>query len=296
MISLRKINNHTVKPIQLPSNLDKRPIRGYDLIEELYANVFLCARKKVGKTTVIYKIIKDCIIKSTVIYLFCSTIFKDEAWIEIRKKIEKNGNELHAFTSIYEDGQDQLDLLIEKLSQEAEEQEVNKEDELPEDKHEDIMERLKNLYSGAGHNSPKPEDEEQERTKPRKSKYRAPEVLIVFDDISNELKSPTLLKLLKMNRHFRTKIVVSSQYPNDLLPQSRKMIDVFMIFKGFSEKKMKEIYRDTDSSLPFDIFYSIYKKATSDKKHSFLYIDTRSEKYRCNFDKEFIINEQELEK
>src|SRR4051812_13413364 len=58
------------------------------------------------------KLIKDCIIKSTGIYLFCSTLFKDEAWQAIRKKIEKLGNELHLFTSIYEDGQDQLDLLI----------------------------------------------------------------------------------------------------------------------------------------------------------------------------------------
>ena len=82
------------------------------------------------------------------------------------------------------------------------------------------------------------------------------------------------------------------------MPQSRKMIDVFMIFRGFSEKKMKEIYRDCDSALPFDIFYSLYKEATkvtAKNKHSFLYIDTRSEKYRKNFNQEFIINSDNLE-
>jgi hypothetical protein len=268
MISLKQINNQHVRAIPLPSNLDKRPIKGYDLIEELYANVFLCARKKVGKTTVIYKLIKDCTIKSTVIYIFCSTLFKDEAYIEIRKKIERMGNELHLFTSIYEDGQDQLDMLIEQLSQQAKEEEDNQEDEEPEDKQDDICERLKNLY---------------QNQKMKKLKRRTVKI------------STSFLKLLKMNRHFKTKIIISSQYINDLLPQSRKMIDVFMIFKGFSEKKMHEIYRDCDSSLPFDVFYTLYKKATSENKHSFLYIDTRSEKYRVNFHKEFVINTDDLE-
>jgi len=51
---------------------------------------------------------------------------------------------------------------------------------------------------------------------------------------------------------------------------------------------MEIIYKDCDSAVPFELFYRIYKKSTK-KPHSFMYIDTRSDKFRCNFDKEFVI-------
>ena len=139
----------------------------------------------------------------------------------------------------------------------------------------------------------KPETEsevEDKPLKPRRSKYQSPEYIIVFDDLSNELKSRTLLGLLKKNRHFKTKLIISSQWINDLLPESRKQIDLFLIFKGFPERKLTEIYKDCDSGLPFDTFYKLYKKATK-KPYSFLYIG--SDSYRCNFDKQFILENSE---
>jgi hypothetical protein len=56
-IILKQTNNQIVKAIPIP-NVDTRPIKGFDLIQELYANIFLCARKKSGKTSVIFKLIK----------------------------------------------------------------------------------------------------------------------------------------------------------------------------------------------------------------------------------------------
>ena len=117
--------------------------------------------------------------------------------------------------------------------------------------------------------------------------------MIVFDDLSNELKSTQLLSLMKKNRHYKSKLIISSQYLNDLLPASRKQLDIIILFKGLPEHKVKEIYKDSDISIAsFDTFYKIYKEATV-KPFSFLYIDTRGDKLRMNFDKEFIINCQE---
>ena len=130
---------------------------------------------------------------------------------------------------------------------------------------------------------------EPTKKKSKKSKYKCPEYMIVLDDLSNELKSKSLLTLLKKNRHYKSKIIISSQWLHDLLPESRKQIDLFMIFKGFPEKKIAEIYKDCDSSIPFDTFLKIYHQATK-KPHSFLYIDSRSDKMRCGFDQEFILN------
>ena len=51
---------------------------------------------------------------------------------------------------------------------------------------------------------------------------------------------------------------------------------------------MKELYKDSDSSIPFETFIEVYKKAT-ELPHSFLYIDKRSDSFRCCFDKQFIL-------
>ena len=52
-----------------------------------------------------------------------------------------------------------------------------------------------------------------------------------------------------------------------------------------------EIYKDCDSSIPIETFLEIYKKSTQ-KPFSFMYVDTRCDEFRCNFDKKFIIHTQ----
>jgi hypothetical protein len=115
--------------------------------------------------------------------------------------------------------------------------------------------------------------------------------MIIFDDLSSELKSRSLLSLMKFNRHFKSKLIISSQWIHDLLPESRKQIDLFLIFKGF-EEKIALIYKDCDSGVPFETFYLIYKRSTL-KPYSFMYIDTRSDAFRCNFSKQWIFKQSQ---
>jgi hypothetical protein len=72
-------------------------------------------------------------------------------------------------------------------------------------------------------------------------------------------------------------------------PESRKQIDLFLIFKGFPEDKIALISKDCDSSIPFELFYKIYKKSTK-KPHSFMYISTREDQFRCNFNQQFVLH------
>ena len=198
MISLKQINNQRVKPIPIPSDLDKRPIKGYDICPEIYSNIFLTAKKKSGKTSALFKIMKECCDKKTIIIIFCSTIYKDENWIEIRKYFEKKGNDIRVYTSLYEDGEDQLQKLIDELSNEAQEEDQKNEEkeELPVNRCEDILERLTNMHLAAsGRALPEPEPEKKKKVK--KSKYRCAEYMIILDDLSNELKSPSLTTLLR---------------------------------------------------------------------------------------------------
>lgn len=266
-IKEKKINGVVVKSVPILHKEDKRPIKGFDLFPEIYANVFLCAKKKSGKTSSIYTILKECAGKDTKVIAFVSTLNKDANWKTIRAWCDLNKIEFEGHTSLKEDGIDQLDLLVDELQEEIhDEEDVN------------ISSRTKNILKFDSDS----DDEETKRKKKKKEKYIAPEYIIILDDLSNELKSKSLVTLLKKNRHFKAKIIVSSQYLNDLLPEARKQMDYFLCFRGQSKKKLEEIHRDADVNLEVEDFIDLYEYATS-KLYSFLYIDTNNSEFRRNF-------------
>lgn len=53
MVQIQKINNHKVKPVPI-DDLDPdndKPVKGADILPEIYSNVFILAKKKSGKST-----------------------------------------------------------------------------------------------------------------------------------------------------------------------------------------------------------------------------------------------------
>src|SRR5690349_5256288 len=73
MFRIRKINNIKVNPTPIES-VDPTKIKGYDLFEEIYVNIYMVAHKKSGKTTVIFKILKACANKDTRLLTFPSSL------------------------------------------------------------------------------------------------------------------------------------------------------------------------------------------------------------------------------
>lgn len=276
-----KINDVQVKKVPLLTKEDDRPVKGSDLFEEIYSNIFLCAKKKSGKTSTTYKMIKECCGRDTKIIAFVSTLYKDANWKTIRKYCEMKKIDFEGHTSINEDGVDMLDELVQRLQEEAQDEEEEKKL----DSRVSALEKMIGLGSRGPSKCPVQvdgdESDDEERPK-KKEKFRAPEYIIILDDLSNELKSRSLVTLLKKNRHFKAKIIISSQYLNDLLPESRKQLDYFLIYRGQPKKKLDEIYRDADVSVDAEEFYDIYKFAT-EKEFSFLYIDTKTSQFRRNF-------------
>lgn len=56
---LRKINNSKVSEIPMfGGKMDTRPVRGSELINELYPNIFFLGKKKSGKTTSAFHMLK----------------------------------------------------------------------------------------------------------------------------------------------------------------------------------------------------------------------------------------------
>lgn len=336
-ISLKKINDEIVTPFKISGGADTRPVKGEKLFSEVYSNIFLCARKKSGKTVVIQKIIKECVGKNTTVLAFCSTVNKDSNWIAIKKWCAKHKIPFEGFSSIREHKLDFLDSFIHRLEEEAEEEQLDPDEESGSDLDEPVQ-RMKshatsgkysqggkkkqlNFFGGkhqkqdydsaeselssadegdnffGGGNDDIQHDMAQRKLFDKKPKtsmikkepYQSPEYLMVFDDLSHELKLPSLVSLLKKNRHYKLKVILSSQYLNDLKPESCRQMDYVLLFKGQSDDKLAKVIKDCDIAIDLPTLKKIYDDATT-PEFGFLYIDVRNDQFRRNFDKMYLIS------
>jgi hypothetical protein len=275
MIKIKKINKEIVKPIPIQC-VDPEKIKGYCLFPDLYCNVFLVARKKSGKTSAIFKILKTCVGKKTEVYIFASTIHKDDNLKHIVKYLKDKGNHIETFTSLGSD----LDNIVQKLQDEYDHEDDEKE------KKPNERRRFKLIVA---------DDDEDDKPKPRKEKKLSPEYIFVFDDMGTQLRSPSVSQLLKTNRHYKSKVILSSQYVNDLMPDSRAQIDYYLIFGKNSEEKLEIIYKAADLPIEFDLFLSLYYDATKNT-FNFFYVDVRDVKFRKNFNHEYVLKEDQIKK
>lgn len=269
MLYKHKINDIKIKPVEF-KRIDKKDILGSAILP-LYSNVFICARKNSGKTTVIYNIIKQCCDKNSKVIGFVPTHHKDDSYKGIKEYLDKKYIPYEFYTSIKDDGFD--------LKEFIEEQQNLIDDEEEEDE-EEITKPI----------IIKTEDEVTIKIKKKKKpKKISQKYLIILDDISNELKNPIISTLLKKNRHLKCKILMSSQYYNDLTPASRRQIDNYLLFSNLNEDKIKEIYQNSDMEISFDHLISMYYDTTHGKKYSFLYLNPGLSDYRDGFDKQYSI-------
>ena len=95
-VKLKKINNEEVKP-RIKGK--KKPFS--HIVAEPYANIFICGRKRSGKTNVADHLIRHLmnVDKDLVLVVFSKTLHKDEIWNLLRKKYEKKGRFL-GFSSL----------------------------------------------------------------------------------------------------------------------------------------------------------------------------------------------------
>lgn len=265
-MKIKKINNIVIKAIKY-DNENNLPVKGECLIDNPYANIFCLAKKRSGKTTVIYRMIQKCINKHTKVYIFCSTAMRDPAYQKMMRYFETHNIDYEIFTSICEDGVNMLSQIMGELNT----AESDHESESESDNNEDIK---KGIF-----------DEECKPRKKAKPKYIVPRNLFIFDDLGAILKDKAIDQLLKTNRHTKSRVIISSQYLNDISIASRLQLDYIFMFKGLPSKKLEEAYRNLDLSINFEDFAYMYNVATNEKYH-FLYVDIRNEKFRRDFNLE----------
>ena len=265
MYSTTTINDFEVEPVKTEET-PKENILGYDMFPILYNNVFCIAKKKSGKSNVIYNILDKGANKRTNILFFVPTFHRDAVYLKMAEMLDKKGIHYQVFSDIIEDGVNVLDDIIKKLEEPEEIVLQNK--------------AVKTMFGI------------QQRTRPKKPKKLSPKHIIVLDDCGSSLKNSAVTKLLKINRHLHTRVIVSSQHQGDLFQQAFRQFDNLIIFKGLSQniEKLEQIYRNADLSVSFEEFVEMYRFATL-RPFSFLYIDTRNNQYRVNFNKQILINE-----
>lgn len=278
MFRTQKVNNEVVVPPVI-KDFDIKQVKGAALFPEVFSNVFLCARKQSGKSSVLLHILKKCVSTPTKVWIFCGTHDIDDVWIEIKKWLEGKGVEFEAHKSIFDGKEDLLKAIMEKErepEEEAEEVEIpvvrpifmsDAEEARWNAKQEKIAEKKKKKKSGKG------------------KKY--PKNVFVFDDLSIELKAPSIVRLLKENRHFKSKVLVSSQSYKDLPPGARGQFQYMLIFRGIRDDVLELIYKESYINVDLDQFLEMYRYATKESYH-FLYVDLKSMKFRKDFNEEIV--------
>jgi len=290
--------NYIVKPIKIGGGTDPRPILGSQLIPYLYSTIYLVARKNTGKTTVINALLEECAGPSTTVIVFCSTLYNDPSWQAIKQGLKSRGIKFKGYTSLTSpDGENRLKKwMVEQVPDGLESDDDSDNDESAADSA-DATEpvpapRTSNVHLLLESKAPAPGAETKKVPRKRKSKFQEPNAIIVFDDLSDELKSPVVPAFIKKHRHFKTKVIISSQNLKDIKPEVRRNIDIWLLFRGLDRDLLESVHTNAGLGTDFDDFVRLYKKVTTvpgvkpEHVRNFLYVDTRVDKYRKNFETE----------
>jgi hypothetical protein len=283
-IKTTKVSNSIIKV----HNEEKKDlkVKGADWFSEPYSNIFLLAKKKSGKTTVIENILKHCSGKNTKFIFIVSTIHKDNTWIRIADYWEEKGHDILTYDDLYNDG---INVIQEFMDQQKGDSMQQGRGPLIQNKTtvQDIKrvngklritKTTQPMIIGKG-----------EEIKENKAKLVYPEYFIVLDDLGNSMRDKAINQLLKTNRHYKAKVILSAQNLNDLMPEAIRNLDYVLCFGRIPDEKMEKLRQDLLLDVDEETFHNMYKDAT-DKPHSFFYIGRSGEdEFRKNFNDKYIL-------
>lgn len=287
---MSKSNPYKIVPM-IGKGKKSLPALGWELFPDLKSSIYISASTKSGKSTNIAHIIKHCAGKQTKIYFFCSTIDLDPTYKLLFEWLDKKGIEYEKFHHYIDDsGVNIVEGIIEGLSKPAEEEE-------PEVKTKPaaFYKMVNGQIQKTGLNGqPIEEVEVQTDKKPDntpkpyiekigKIKYEVPRYMFVFDDLGDELRKKSVYQLLMKQRQYIAKTILSSQYINNLTPQSINQLDYCLIYGGHNLEQVKELHKKLDLSLSLQEFIEAYEYATKEK-YNFLWIDRRNMILKKNYD------------
>jgi hypothetical protein len=274
----KKVSNSKIKVNITEDN--KQNVKGSDWISEPYSNIFLLAKKKSGKTTIIENMLDRFAGKNTKFIFIVSTINKDQTWLNIVKKWENKGHDVLTYTDIYDDGENVLEQFID----------LNKgpNDEDKSKVIEKVTTTTRNQSGGARRIETKTEIRILGKGPEKKKKLIYPEYIFVLDDLGSSMRDKSLNQFLKTNRHFKSKVIMSAQDITDLEPPAIKQLDYALVFGRLPEDKLEKLRSLLGLNISEDQFLKLYKDATSEP-YQFLYIERTpsDESFRKGFNYQY---------
>ena len=288
----KRINNVEVKPIEQKGGAAKKPAKGAELFTEPYANICCLAKKKSGKTTVVKAIIEKCATKGTKVLVFCASFNKDKNWKAITEWCDDHEVEIEGFESLKDEhGTDILGERLWEFKQSDKKEEKKKHKPEPEKVYVE-MDDVDVGYMrvpGAAAAAAAPAEPEKKK---KQSKYAPLEWIIIFDDVGGEIRAKSVNELLKTNRHWKSKVIVSTQYVTDLEPAARRQFDYWLLFPKLSLKNLEMVRESAGLPLEEEQFVDLYHAGTP-APYNFLYVDTNELEYRRKFNVQLMPPEDE---
>lgn len=267
------INKVKIKPIVNNITEEITDVKGKELFPNNLSNIFICARKRSGKSSLIGNILKKMADKRTTIIIFSSTANIDPCWINIKEMLETKGIPVISYTHFIDD-ETGANLLNDFLKECEVEEKIEEEDK---------NNLGKNVITDDGTFLKfEPEKDEEKIKKPYVPKKSVPKYILCFDDLSSDLRHISVIKNLKSNRHRHIMNLLSSQYFHDLNTGAMSNLDYMVVFKGQDEDKLEKIHKRLDLGIDFETFKKYYEYAVKDP-YCFLWIDIRNDEYRKNF-------------
>ena len=311
MPSLLKTTKVSESKIVVPRiEKEKRPVKAGDIFAVPFSNIFLCAMKQSGKSTILTNIIWKCIGRNTKVIIIASTVDKDPTLVDTVKKLRKKQYDVITLTDI-KDPSNGINAIQEFMDENKDPEDGSGSDEdeqqpayvhaqqqqQPEQPTAPTRRRVPLSQVLLPAAAPAPTSKAQPTpSSPKKKKLTRklskiyPDYIICLDDLGAELRDKALTQLMKTNRHYKALVIISSQHLNDLQPSALRQLGYVMLFARFSEDKQLELYQKLDITIPFEKFQEIYRDATKDK-YSFLFISRAEGKdeFRKGFTERYIV-------
>jgi hypothetical protein len=272
---LKQVNKTQVEVPKL--NTVKKKFQGDDLFDIQYWCMTLLGKRRSGKTSLIYTLLKKFLTKKTIVLFFVPTFHKDKTYEPIRKYLDEKKIVYDAYSAVEEDGVNMIETFMEVNSGFAEHKQENGADKPPEQTR---IEHHCKFDSDCN-------------KKKRKKKDDPPEYMIIFDDMSGYLRKPSVLKLIKNSRHFRAKIIISTQSISDVHPHVFGQMDYIALFKNFNEDSLDFLYEKIQPGIPLEEFKKLYHYVVNqkfgDNYNCFLLIHLATETFFINLNKQVLL-------
>ena len=284
-LKIEKVNNVKIEVPQIKKKKDN--FKGDHIFDIEYFCLTILGKRKSGKTVLIYNLLKNFLTKKMIVLFFVPTFHKDDTYEPIRNMLKKMKITYEAYSSFVEDGINILETFMDVnngYGKDKEQKEQNK----------DAPPELKDIEPCKFYSE---QEKKEMKKKKRKKKDQPPEYFIVTDDNSGYLRKPEILKLIKNSRHFKTKIVISTQAVSDVHPHVFAQMDYLALFKDFNEDSLDFLYSKLQLRATLEEFKVLYHFVTGAKtkeekdKRNFILINLPTETYYINLNKKIVLSD-----